>query len=463
MFYSWQGAFVVLLLCLNRISPQRHRLPGDPVDEEIREDRLEDIPEEKRGNFFKVGEEVLALPEVLSNLNFQKKEFASKENLEQQEALRKGAYWGRLYIHNFPYPIQYFQAHFGIPAPKGLRELVFAADTYLCPDTPQPKASFISEHKAIVVALRGNCTFGKKAQVALSLNASALVIVNTEQGLDHLAAPDMHDIEVSVVSVPRDDGNSLMRYLQSTDGVQGSLVPINCATLEKAYTCKPCTVEDEQFVTSDIIEGGYINFAGAHMKFEYLLSQFGSGFKPSSYDIFLPRNEETKELSEGCSNYTTPTVVKQKMVVVRRGGCKFIEKAKYAEEAGAAGLVILNFNNSVFNVISEPRWSGLNITLPVLSASNICAESLINQYRKNKENMKIQFESSKIIKRKKWGALNELANVESWPRSIGAAKTMFDQKVTEVENSIEMRRFLDDIWINILKKSDAKIEAKSEL
>lgn len=47
---------------------------------------------------------------------------------------------------------------------------------------------------AIVLAERGDCPYGVKSAAVLQANASALVIVNNEDGIHHLAAPDVHDI-----------------------------------------------------------------------------------------------------------------------------------------------------------------------------------------------------------------------------------------------------------------------------
>lgn len=51
---------------------------------------------------------------------------------------------------------------------------------------------------AVVVARRGTCTFSAKARAAAAAGAAALVLVNNEDGNDHLAGPDAHGIQLSV-------------------------------------------------------------------------------------------------------------------------------------------------------------------------------------------------------------------------------------------------------------------------
>jgi len=58
----------------------------------------------------------------------------------------------------------------------------------------------------VVVARRGTCTFSAKARAVAAAGAAALVLVNTEDGNDHLAGPDAHGINLSVniASYPHD-------------------------------------------------------------------------------------------------------------------------------------------------------------------------------------------------------------------------------------------------------------------
>ena len=66
---------------------------------------------------------------------------------------------------------------------------------------------------AVVVARRGTCTFTTKARTAAAAGAAALVLVNTEDGNDHLAGPDAHGIPLSVNSA---DANTWTPYQSSS-------------------------------------------------------------------------------------------------------------------------------------------------------------------------------------------------------------------------------------------------------
>jgi hypothetical protein len=56
---------------------------------------------------------------------------------------------------------------------------------------------------------RGSCTFGTKAKIANKTNATAIIVINNEPGLDHLPGPDAHDIQFSISSIPQAEGQLL--------------------------------------------------------------------------------------------------------------------------------------------------------------------------------------------------------------------------------------------------------------
>ena len=61
--------------------------------------------------------------------------------------------------------------------------------------TPMEKDTFAS---AIVLARRGVCTFSTKERIAAEASVAAIILVNNEDGNDHLAGPVAHDIGISV-------------------------------------------------------------------------------------------------------------------------------------------------------------------------------------------------------------------------------------------------------------------------
>lgn len=249
--------------------------------------------EERPASMFKVGDEWLALPEVFSNLDFSAdSNWAKDDDIEGQLRLRATRFWGRLYIDGWPQTIQYFRAHFGIEPPVGRKRLVFADPRDGCSDLNNAHL-LTKEH--ILLVNRGTCTFGTKAKIAERSNASAIIIINNEPGIDHLPGPDAHDIQYSISSIAQQEGQlleSIYDDAPADDGfgrrLDAYLVPINCA--KTGTKCGPATVE-ERHAIANLVEGGEVQIyrAGenqpAHDQkdhpIEYLLAHFGT--KVSEY------------------------------------------------------------------------------------------------------------------------------------------------------------------------------------
>lgn len=83
----------------------------NPEDEE-RHKYIHDGKEYNRPpNLFDVGGgELKLLPEVLSNLNFETRDFKDDGTTAEQKELRDSRPWGRLYIDDWPAPIQYLRS-----------------------------------------------------------------------------------------------------------------------------------------------------------------------------------------------------------------------------------------------------------------------------------------------------------------------------------------------------------------
>jgi hypothetical protein len=211
----------------------------------------------RQPSMFKVGDEWLALPEVYSNLDFNADSTpANDDDVDGQLRLRSTRFWGRIYIDGWPQTIQYFRAHFGIEPPLGRKIFVFAEPRDACDDLTN--AHLLTKEHVLLVN-RGSCTFGTKAKFAEKTNASAIIIINNEPGLDHLPGPDAHDIQFSVSSISQQEGQLLENFYDQgpSEGgfgrkMEGYIVPINCPN--SGAKCFPATTEEKQQI-SNLVEG----------------------------------------------------------------------------------------------------------------------------------------------------------------------------------------------------------------
>ena len=60
------------------------------------------------------------------------RDFAREDDIEGQIEQREKAWWGRLYINNFPFSIQYFRGHFGGGAGLGEYTLLLSEPELMC-------------------------------------------------------------------------------------------------------------------------------------------------------------------------------------------------------------------------------------------------------------------------------------------------------------------------------------------
>ena len=97
--------------------------------------------------------------------------------------------------------------------------------------------------------------------------------------------------------------------------------------------------------------------------------------------------------SEACVTPSNGTAMNGKIVIVRRGNCAFSVKVKYAQNAGAIAVVVVN------NIEGEIIMSGADdsITIPAISVSQSVGETILNQMKTQAVNVKIQTQSSPFV------------------------------------------------------------------
>eukprot|EP00930_Biecheleria_cincta_P062615 TRINITY_DN48076_c0_g1_i1.p1 TRINITY_DN48076_c0_g1~~TRINITY_DN48076_c0_g1_i1.p1 ORF type:complete len:530 (-),score=91.71 TRINITY_DN48076_c0_g1_i1:91-1638(-) len=66
------------------------------------------------------------------------------------------------------------------------------------------------------------------------------------------------------------------------------------------------------------------------------------------FEVHLPPSEDPR----GCKSYTvsSPGSLRKPVALVRRGNCTFLQKAKLAQEAGAAGVLVVFDNDRIFTM-----------------------------------------------------------------------------------------------------------------
>lgn len=418
-------------------------------------------------SMFKAGEEWLALPEVFSNLDFTADSTpANEEDIEGQMNLRSTRFWGRLYIDGWPQTIQFFRAHFGIAPPIGRKTFVFAEPRDACQDLTNAHL-LTSEH--VILAHRGDCTFGTKAKIAEKTGASGIIIINNEPGIDHLPGPDAHDIQFSVSSVAQQEGLLLESIYD--DGpkengfgrkLEGYVVPINCEN--SGARCVPATYEERRYV-ANMIEGGTISVAGLRpedVPIEYLLAHFGT--KVPHENISMP--VVVAKPAEACGALEND--VRGKAVLVRRGSCPFVKKAEEVQAAGGRAMIVGSVNPYILRMGVEPRWKGLNTAIPVLMVSKRAYSILVAESYGSGSIALVEDEgwttgsdSNSRVNGHVWEPLEKLAKGEGWPRSEQYVTKKYDE-LRELHKSFPDRlTTLEEAYARKVEQTKEKQQARS--
>lgn len=304
-----------------------------------------------------------------------------------------------MYIDGWPQTVQYLRAHFGEPPPIGSLKVVVADPIDACSSMDKVKYE-----GAIVVARRGKCTFSAKARIAAKAKVAAIILVNNEDGNDHLAGPDAHDVGISVSMIARVDGELLLGALQKRSAgsgpLKGSMIPIHCAERSDALKsslgsdlCAPTTASDRVFAKAPV-EGGKFSINKQKSKHEFMIATFGVVLDSAvNFDIILADPPTGCQLLKGGGDLTfeqfvevkrdnatfeeteaaAASVYKGKAVIVERGDCAFIDKAKILQAAGAGMIVVVNSETSLRRFGVEPRWKGL-----VVGAHHVRSSTRIN-------------------------------------------------------------------------------------
>lgn len=369
---------------------------------------------------FKAGDEWLSLPEVFSNLDFAADSTpASDDDIEGQEKLRATRFWGRIYIEGWPQTIQFFRAHFGVEPPQGKKRFVFAEPRDACGELTN---GHLLTNDHVVLVNRGTCTFGAKSKNIQAAGASAIVIINNEPGLDHLPGPDAHDIVFSVNSIAQTEGQLLETVYDEgpQEGgfgrkLEGYIIPINCA--RQGGSCGPATVEERENI-KNLLDGGTVSVSRPdgsavvgpdELPMEYLLAHFGTRVLDESLSLPIVRAQPP----EACDTITND--VKGKVVLVRRGGCPFVQKSEAVQSAGGRTMVVGGLQPFLVRMGVEPRWKGLNTAIPVVMVSQrsygvLLAESITGTST-------ISFSENAAVNGSAWEQIEKLANGDGWPRS----------------------------------------------
>ena len=245
--------------------------------------------------------------------------------------------YGHLIIRGLPRKLELFRAYFGSLIPCDVRQAVIADPIYLCHDEDVTEA----EGK-FIIAQRGNCSFFKKAEIAVSNGAKGLIVLNDRGGLMRMPAAledDVFKIDIPVVMVKKNDSSTVLTAVENDVTNLFSLDPAhedcrffmdsNGSRNLQHWSAEPLTAVR----ISNEMGDGEISFEheGAVGEFSGLVQGLQAQLVESPSKLLC--ENMTKEESEEVLGH---------VVLVTRGQCPMVDKARRLQAAGAVAVLIGN-------------------------------------------------------------------------------------------------------------------------
>lgn len=258
--------------------------------------------------------------------------------------------YGRVYLEDSVESYEYSLASFGKPPPIGKQQIVALPSVLGCREEYSSLDTDVDYSGKTLVVQRGNCTFLSKAQHAKALNASGLIIVNTE---DRLESPSSgwgvdKNVSIAMVDALKDlyiigMSNTTWAKINKALEFHGSgatfvsVVPLKCAL---GKTCSP-VVDEERALQAEVTWGHMRSknaVTGEVRSFEFLTSNFGCHLPSEGHTV----NVVLSDSPHACDPLVPSDKYKNAAVVVSRGKCRFDVKAFNVQESGARLMIIVD-------------------------------------------------------------------------------------------------------------------------
>jgi PA domain len=292
---------------------------------------------------------------------------AVKDNTERDK-LNFGRFMVPGCVQNF----EYLAASFGGVAPVGLRELVISIPESGC----SIDESLDGLKNKIIIVKRGECSFLQKAMMVQQAGATGLIIVNNEDRLDNIASgfgiePSVTEgmvnkvSKLSIISLSNTSWIPLVQAAKnSVNGspLVGQIIPLKCGG---AGSCAP-VLEEEKNINLEITSGQLKPLSEQGQSFEFLTSTFGGKLPTAPVRVFMALPSDACSPLKILRDATMSGESSPYAVYTQRGGCRFEDKVKYAQDAGADLLIVADMLDDALQRIGASAASFGFLGIPAI-------------------------------------------------------------------------------------------------
>jgi len=306
---------------------------------------------------------------IAARTRAQEEEEAGEEGGDEEEegeddeelSLRNSLTWGRVFVEGGVQHRQFFKARFGDDLPMEPLECAVAEPSIGC------SAPTNDVNGKLVFLDRGNCTWATKARNMEKAGASAVAIISNDEALTHLPGPDGRDVTVGTVHVTGTFGAQIKAAI-ARQAVRAQLIPIFCEKESGTSVCLPVTEAERKAHT--VTEGGDLKFGSATL--DFLTAKFGLPIPTKELKLVQadPINACGGELANAND-------VKGKAVVLKRGGCPFLEKARAVSDAGGMVAVMVNNKPNLLRMDSLKRYDAYDLLTSMVMVGSQHSDALL--------------------------------------------------------------------------------------
>merc|ERR1719502_530772 len=211
---------------------------------------------------------------------------------------------------------------------------------------------------AIAFVFRGKCTFTQKIALAQKAGAKAVVIGNSDDNLFTMVVDDEEAVTVPVLAATNHTGELLASVLVLDEPARASL----------KYGTDESKVQTESRRAAYPSKHGLIYPHGGVDSFDYLGAEFGRAVRCEPYTLALAEPEDA------CSALA-PVEPKGAAVLVTRGECTFVDKARAVQRAGG-GLMLLTNNEDGFFHMPFGTENTEDLEIPAIMATQAAGRFL---------------------------------------------------------------------------------------
>lgn len=351
------------------------------------------------------------------------------DDMEDLDEFRESLTWGRVFLDRGVTNHQYFKARFGGDIPTGSHRVVIADPILGC--SPPKNAEEVKG--AIVIVERGECTYAAKARSLQKAGALTVLVANKEnEGLTHPPGPDGTDVTIAVGMITNEFGKLLIETAKR-EANTAHLLPIYCEKESGVSVCLPVTEPEKE--QHQVTEGGALK--AGDFKAEFLTAKFGAPMPTKTLTMAI------SDPANGCGELDSSKLTGN-AVLLRRGGCTFLDKVSNAQRAGAAAAIIINTQPGILRMDSLKRYESYNISLPIMMISTEKGDELAEKLAAGEE-IKVDFDNNGL-KASVWDNLRNEVAAEQWPLEPEEALEMYKGLLKNHVESDERTLYLQDAF-----------------